>query len=142
MLIEDVAIYLMQQSIGNYDREGITGDIFINTLPSQDNVIGLYSRGGVSAEVANGYDNPAIQIIVRGAADHNPFEALARAQSIYDALHGAFDSDPIIAGGIVVINCMGLQSGPTSLGKDSNNRHEYSLNFQFEVVNNINIKRG
>ncbi len=133
MLSTEIAQYLAAQGEGTFDETGVTGDIFICTLPSTpDQCIAIYPQGGPPADGKLGYDSPGCQIVVRSTTDPRP--GLERAMRIYNLLHG-FHHGRFIAGGTWVVSCLGVQSGPVPIGQDGNNRHEFSLNFNLEVEN-------
>lgn len=132
MLVEDIAKLLHNKDIGVYDKEGISGNIFINTMPPKpDDCIAIYQRGGLPSDAKLGYDNPTVQVMLRGT---NPFTPSQLGGEIYSLLHG-MGGEHIIEDGALVIYCHGLQSEVNYIGRDDNNRHEFSLNFQFEIVN-------
>lgn len=131
MLVVEMAKYLAAQALGIFDETGVTGDIFIATLPpSPDSCIALYPTGGYQSDSKLGYSDPTIQVLVRG--DKDPRTAFNKAKSIYDTLHG-FRNGVFFNGGLWVVSCLGMQSTPIHLGTDSNGRHEYSLNFKLEI---------
>jgi hypothetical protein len=136
MLEAEIAKYLEAQKIGNYDETGVSSDpwsIFIASLPSSpDECIAIYPTGGDDADTKLGYDNPRVQFIVRGTLDPRP--ALQKARDIYNTLQG-FHMKSFISGGVFVLHCQGVQSGPVHIGRDENNRHELSLNFDLEIRN-------
>lgn len=133
MIVAALALYLDQISLGEYEPTSAGGTIFLEELPqSPDAAIALFSTGGPQASGKHGYDSPVVNVHVRGAAN-DVIGALAKATAIYDALHGLHSM--ALPGGIRVINCLGLQSGPITIGRDQNDRPRYSLNFQLEVRN-------
>lgn len=130
MLVDEIAQYLHQQGLGVFAPDGIGGDIFVATLPqAPDECVMLRPTGGFAADSKLGYDDPTVQILVRGTQD--PRTGGERAQAIYGALQGLHDV--ALPGGTWVVSCLGLQSGPVHIGSDGNGRHEYSLNFRFEI---------
>jgi len=131
MLAEELAYYLQGQGLGTYDKAGLSGNIFIDQLPNQpDQAIGIYHRGGAAIELGEPFAHPALQIIVRSVTPH---EGVKLAERIIESLHGVHEQEPLVEGGTLIISCTALQSVPNYLGKDSNNRWEYSVNFQFEI---------
>lgn len=132
ILEQQIAEYLDTQGLGTFDDTGITGDIFISSLPTTpDSCIAIYARGGLAGDDKLEYDMPTIQIIVRGT--QNPLAADTLSESIYEALHG-FHHDRFTAGGYYIVNCVGVQSAPIHIGVDDNRRHEFSLNFQLDIM--------
>ena len=133
MLAAQIAQYLDAQGVGEFDADGITGNIFVETLPdTPDKCIAIYSTGGSAGNGKHPYDNLTVQIIVRGTQD--PRTAQSVAQNIYDTLH-TFRDAAFVTDGIWVVGCHGIQSGPTHIGQDENRRHEYSLNFKLRTLN-------
>jgi hypothetical protein len=132
-LAHQVAQYLGAEEITTFDPLGIAGNTFISVLPdTPDDAVMIRSTGGARTEGHAHYDNPSLQIIVRGGLDPRPPELLARR--IYDALHG-IRHRRLVDGGWWVQKCLGVQSGPVYIGQDTNRRHEYSLNFDFRCAN-------
>jgi len=128
--VDALAQYLETAGVGNYNETGVGGDLFINVLPgTPDNAIGLFTTGGPQADAKHGYDSPTIQIRVRGQRDPRP--PMNRAESIYKLLHGL--DNTLLTDGTLIVNCLCLQSAPVYIGQDSNQRHEYTLNFLFET---------
>ena len=128
MIVEEIAEYLTSEGLGTFDATGITGDIFIETMPdSPDVAIGLFTTGGLAPDVSTSVSRPRVQLIVRGGRD--PREAAALAAQIYEALHG-LRSMEFISGGTRIMLCSAVQSGAIRLGPDDNGRHEYSINLQ------------
>ncbi len=133
MLVAEIAEYLAVSGVGVFDSSGVSGDIFLFTLPeSPHECIMIRATGGGAADGKIATDYPSVQIIVRGT--ENPRRAEALAQSIYDLLHG-FHAASLKSGGAYIVNCTGAQSGPVHIGQDSNRRHEFSLNFRLAVKN-------
>lgn len=130
-LNEEIALYLEAQGLLTYDPDGVTGDTFIDLMPdSPDEAVAILTGVPREGDVKYGYDQPAVQIIVRGGSD--PRAAKQRAQDIYDELQG-FSSGTFVDGGTWIVSCIAAQSGPVRLGPDENGRHEFSLNFDLEV---------
>ena len=133
ILTVQIAKYLDSIGLGIFDETGVSGTIYIACLPqTPDEIFAIYPTGGGVSDGKLQYDNPTIQIIVRGTA--NPITAVSKAQAIYDKLQG-FHHDYFIAGGYWILNCIGLQSQPIHIGRDETGRHEFSLNFQLEIYN-------
>ena len=133
MLIVEIAKYLHNNNLGIFDETGTSGNIFISVLPSKpEQCISIYQTGGATADVKLGYDNPTIQLIVRGTG--HPKNSYDKALDIYNQLHG-LSALEFIPGGSWIVSCIGLQSGPAYIGQDKNGRHEHSLNFILDVRN-------
>lgn len=131
-LLDGIAQHLDSLGLVTFDPTGTTGDCFIETMPdSPDEAVGVYGYGGPEADAKLGYDEPSLQVRVRGGPD--PRTSRGRAQDIYDALHGL--SNVTLPDGTVLVGCIGVQSSPQSLGPDPNRRHEHVVNFRTEVRN-------
>jgi hypothetical protein len=132
-LIEQVAAYLAAAGLGVYAPNDVTGTIFLVLLPETPaQAIAVAQYGGPEADARLGYDNPSIQVRVRGL-DTDVTDALRTAQRVYDTLHGLHDTT--LPGGIWLSLCVGTQSGPVYIGRDLSGRHEYTVNFRTEVRN-------
>lgn len=135
MLLVEIAKYLDAQNIGKFDEKGVKGNMFINVVPATpDLCISLFSTGGPIGDVKNGYDRPTVQIWLRG--DKNPLTAFQKTQEVYNTLNG-FSGACFIENGIYIVDCRGVQSAPIHMGTDANGRHQYSINFQFDIKNNF-----
>lgn len=131
MITTALARELDARDLVDYQPNAGGGDVFVeeDLPPDPVDAVGLMSFGGAPADVKLGYDMPNVQVIVRGGADARvPF---ARAQAIYDALHGLHAHT--LPDGTYVIGCAADQSAPVRLGPDESGRHRFSLNFAFDV---------
>ncbi|SET94702.1 hypothetical protein SAMN05421676_11210 [Salinibacillus kushneri] len=130
MLETEIAVYLDNLGILTFDETGLSGNTFINTIPSQtDEVIGIYLKGGSEPDIWNDYRSPGMQFIVRGTED--PRWANQKSEEIYETLNGL---SSIQLGVFYLVSCFGEQSSAVHIGQDSNGRHEYSINFQLEIT--------
>ncbi|MCL5105669.1 MAG: minor capsid protein [Armatimonadetes bacterium] len=131
MIVEEIAQYLQSLEIGTFDPAGVIGDIFIETMPdTPDTCIGLYTTAGMPPDTKTSISRPSVQIIVRGSRD--PRTASSLATRIQEALHG-LHSMTFIPDGSRVMLCSARNSEPVSLGRDDNQRHEYSINLQLII---------
>lgn len=127
---EGIALLLEAEGIGAYDPDGVTGDIFIDDLPdSPDDAIQILGGPGLDSDPKFGYGTVSFQIIVRGQEDPRPPKV--RARLIYSLLTALGPST--LPDGTRVILVLATQSDPFPMGKDGNERHRYSLNFQAEI---------
>lgn len=132
ILTNEMAEFLDNQGLGTFDINTSNGDIYVMTMPSSpDDIICLYQRGGLVADGKLGYDNPKIQIMVRGV---QLITTQQKAQDVYNIFQG-FHGKSFITNGIHIVNCIGEQSAPNFIGKDTNRRFEFSLNFTLEIKN-------
>ena len=131
MITTALARELDELGLVTYQADAAGGDVFVeeDLPPDPVDVVGLLSFGGAPADVKLGYDMPNVQVIVRGGAHARvPY---ARAQAIYDALHGMHAHT--LPDGTYVVGCAADQSAPVRLGPDDSGRHRFSLNFAFDV---------
>lgn len=132
MLVVEIAKYLDQLDLVTFDESGVSGDCFIAGMPPQPtDAVALYPTGGPGSDSKLGYDEPTFQVRVRGR--QHPVPAFDRAQAIYDALHGLTNAE--LPGGTWLVSLLGIQSDPVYIGRDDNNRPEYTLNFRAEIRN-------
>lgn len=131
MITAGLAAELDARGLVDYRADEAGGDCFVDKdLPATPNdAVGLYSIGGPPSDVKLGYDDPSVQIIVRGGADAR--DPAGRAAAIYAALHGLHDHT--LPDGTYVVGCAADQSAPVRLGPDENGRERFSLNFTLDV---------
>jgi hypothetical protein len=129
-LLDGLARHLSARGLLSYDPTGTTGDTFIESKPSapdQAVVLGTYDDGSES-DSKLGYDEPRVQVLVRGTTD--PRISRQRCAAIRDQLHGL---GPLaLPDGTELILSVALQAAPASLGVDQNGRHEHVCNFRME----------
>jgi len=133
-LIEELATYLNDEGIGTFNPNTVGGNIFLTILPqTPDIVIAIYPTGGNATDGKLKYEEASVQLIARGTTEDQftPYEALV---NVYNKLQG-FHHDTFTTGGFFIINCIGDQSAPGYIGKDSVGRYEYSLNFKIHYYN-------
>lgn len=133
-MIDEIMQYLANNITEiDYDATGTTGNIFDNVLPSApDKAIMVESTGGFSRDMRNTeYFEPTIRILVRG--DQDPRTAKSLANNIIDTI-GTLGNDKFISSGDwYVIKSQAIQAMPINIGRDDNNRHRFSCNFELEV---------
>jgi len=113
------------------------GDCFPERLPdTPDAAVMILSTGGnpTPAAATWGYDEPTVQIMVRGAPNDYATPQ-ARAVSIYGALQGPryIYLDPGGPDEVFVIVCESMQTAPVNIGTDLKNRYRYTLNFALHI---------
>lgn len=129
-----LARYLSGRSLVIYDEVGTGGNCFVNRLPAQPNEAVMVKQTGghpVPAGGSLGYDEPTLQLLVRGTRDPRVGDALA--QSLYDELQGFRGVLDPAGENIYVARCLAAQSAPVHIGTDENERHLYSLNFALHI---------
>lgn len=132
MISLEIADYLQSKSLGT-----VGTDIFYDYLPpSPDTLTVVYDTGGYEGHRKLAYDNPTIQIRTRAiAGPTSVLTAYNRALAIYNELQGL--SNVTLSSGTRLINSYGIQSAPTALDKDAENRAEFTINFQLMTRPNI-----
>jgi minor capsid protein len=133
-LLDGLARYLDLRGLGHFDPAGdvqlLDWSIFIEQLPQQpDRVIGLWQYAGAPSDSRNPWEQPAVQVRVRGSAD--PRESRTRAQAIYDEVHGL--GMLALPDGTWLQLALGAQGGPIPLGPDQSGRHEHTVNLQMHI---------
>lgn len=122
---------LDQLGLGTYTPEGTGGDVFRAVLPpAPDAGLAVALYPGVPSDAHLGYDEPIVLVRVRGAPG-DADGAEARAQAVYDALHGLRRRD--LPGGTPMLSCYGTQGGPVFVGVDDQGRHEWTVTFTVEL---------
>lgn len=132
-ITEEIAQLLNNLSIGVYDTIGTTGDIYLTSAAdTPDNAIAVARYGGAESDSLLGWDEPSVQVRVRGD-NVDPRLPERRAQQVYDALHGmASRRLPL---GTWLVLCVGTNGGPAYMGNDLKGRYEFVCNFRLEVRN-------
>ena len=137
--LDGIARHLEAHGLLSYDPADTSGDTFLDDLPSIPDVavaLTIYDAA-VEPDSKLGYDEPRLQVRVRGTQDASV--SRDRCAAIYSELHGL---GPVtLPDGTLLILCVALQSGPASIGKDQNGRHEHICNFRAER-RNITAHRG
>lgn len=112
-------------------NSGITDTIYLTFLAAKpDKAICIMSVPGSPPDFKHNYDNPAIQIKVRGdIADNDGAEQLAN--QVYSYLHGI---GTMTISGIFFSSVAALQN-PFLLKYDEENRPVYIANFTIEYYN-------
>jgi hypothetical protein len=112
------------------------GDAFIGHMPDAPAVaVMVTSTGGVEQASRLPYDEQTIQIIVRGDV-RDPLGGYDLARRIFDALQ-CLDLVTLDDGGeheTFVMSTTAMQSDPVPMGRDGNDRSEWSLNFRMSVA--------
>lgn len=129
-LLDGIARYLAERDLVDYDPDGLGGDLFMEAMPSTpDGCVVLTCYGGPESDSLLPYDQPRVQVRVRGGTD--PRVSRRRAKAIRSHLHGL--GPVILPDGTNVISCIALQAAPESLGVDGNRRFEHVCNYEFEI---------
>jgi len=139
MIVRALAKQMDSLGRGTYDAELPGGDIFLEHLPdSPDEAIMILSTGGnpLGPAATYGWDEPTVQIMVRGAPD-DVETPVTRAQAIYDAMQGLryLTLDEGGTDEVRLCVCSSSQTAPVNLGRDERNRYRFTLNFALHVRN-------
>ncbi|MFF9197342.1 minor capsid protein [Streptomyces sp. NPDC014779] len=130
-LLDGLARYLADRGLVTYDPTGVSGDCFVETLPSgPDEAVALtiYDDRTESDSLLP-YDEPRVQVRVRGTTD--PRASRRRCAAIRSHLHGL---GPVyLPDGTNLILSVAIQAAPASMGVDENQRHEHVCNFRMEI---------
>lgn len=117
-----------------FDPLGVTGNLFVSTLPSgPDEALMAQPYGGISDQTLQPTAYPLMQFRARGGMD--PRWPVDRLGDIYAVLAGLDSTDlPDGDGGQVhVVTCDPVQDSPFPLGQDDLGRHEFSQNYQCRI---------
>lgn len=130
-LLDGLARHLAAKGLVTFETAPTPGgDCFIDAMPSTPDIAVVLSTydDGREPDSLLGYDEPRVQVRVRGTKD--PRISRQRCQAIYAELHGL---GPVtLSGGIELILSVALQNGPASIGLDASGRHEHVCNFRME----------
>ena len=137
MIARALAKYLDAAGLVTYDATGTTGNVLLERLPdAPDEALMVLSTGGnpLGPAATYGWDEPTVQLMVRGAPD-DPETPAAAAQALYDALQGLryVTLDPGGEDEVRLCVCSSLQTGPFNLGRDERDRYRFTLNFALHV---------
>lgn len=131
-----LAVYLDAQGLVTYEPAGASGDCFIDALPSSPEAAVMIKATGGPALVDgawNPWDEPTVQVLVRGSED--PRSGKQVAQAIFDALQGLHNTtlDEGGADAVYLVSATAIQSAPAHIGRDDNGRHLFSQNHALHV---------
>lgn len=134
MIVDGLAQYLG----GTGGVTGLTfgeldgGNVFIEHLPADpDRAVAVYGRPGPEASSLHPYDEPHVQILVRGEMDAR--WALETWSAIYSFLHAKRHVE--LPDGTQLVYALVVQSSPVHLSPDKNGRFICSMNVRTETYN-------
>jgi hypothetical protein len=129
-LLDGIAQHLAQRGLVTYTPNDTGGDCYLESMPSRpDTVVVITGYGGGESDSRLGYDEPHVQVRVRGTT--NPGNSRQRCAAIRNELHGL---GPVtLPDGTQLILSVALQAAPASIGVDDNGRHEHVTNFRMEI---------
>lgn len=130
-LLDGIARHLQAQGLLTYLTELPGGDTFLESMPASPDeavVLTIYDDGREPDSLL-GYDEPRVQVRVRGTQD--PRVSRQRCAAIRNELHGL---GPLtLPDGTRLILSVALQNAPASIGIDQLGRHEHVCNFRMEI---------
>tara|TARA_R100000781_G_C4068686_1_gene123705 strand:- start:676 stop:1092 length:417 start_codon:yes stop_codon:yes gene_type:complete len=130
MLASEVAEWIGSNTAScSFDTTGVTGNVFISTMPSSPDTVVMVSEYGGVVDDKNPYSDINVQVRVRGNKD--PRTSYNIAKEIFDELQGLTNTT-LISSGKRVVKVV-AQNTPIDIGRDDNGRHEWTVNFQIEV---------
>ena len=113
----------------SFDTTGVSGNVFISTLPSSPDTVVMVSEYNGIVDDKNPFSDINVQTRIRGTKD--PRVGYNIAKEIFDELQGLTNTTLISSGKHVVkVNALNT---PIDIGRDDNGRHEWTVNFQIEV---------
>ncbi len=119
--------------LGDYDPDGVGGDVFYARMPSSPDKAVMIKPTGGEPLLAGGtlpYDAPVAQVMIRGERGE-PVDTERRAWAIYDALHGLHRAtlDPGGQDEIYVVGMTAIQP-PTHVDTDRSGRDTWTINIR------------
>lgn len=113
-------------------------DAFLETLPDTPAAaVAAYTRpGGADTDGGHGYDEPGVQLIVRGdGSGGRARSGYERAVALRAALHGL--AQTMLADGtpdaVWLVQMLATTSEPVNIGDDPDDRPRWSITFRAEV---------
>lgn len=130
-LLDGLARHLQDEGLVTYRPSSVGGDLFLEALPDKpDEAVALtVYDDGKESDSKLGYDEPYVQVRVRGTRD--PRVSRQRCAAIRAELHGL--GEVTLPDGTDLILSVALQNAPASIGTDANGRHEHVANFRMEI---------
>lgn len=129
-ILDGIAQHLAARGHGTYGPDLVGATICLEQMPSTPDevvVLTIYDGGAAESDSLLGYDEPRMQVRVRGTTD--PRVSRTRALALYSELHGL---GPVtLPDGTELILAVALQP-VSSLGVDDNRRHEHVFNVRME----------
>ncbi len=137
MISRALAKHLHAAELAVYAPNDAAGNCFLEHMPaSPDAALMILSTGGNPTPAAStwGYDEPTLQLLVRGAPN-DPATPQAWARELYSATQG-LRYVTLDAGGpdeVFLVLCSSPQTAPVNIGSDEKGRYRYSLNLALHV---------
>lgn len=122
MIAKAIADKLQVLTIGT-----VGTDIFVSAMPPTiDNVIGVYDSNGFAPDPYLPIRQPGFQIVIRNTSYAT---GKAKLDTVRDALHKLAN---LTQSGVYFYNILAMADGGY-IGRDEQNRHEFSINFKCQV---------
>ncbi|WP_327169566.1 minor capsid protein [Streptomyces subrutilus] len=128
-VLDGLARHLAARNLVDYDPTGVSGDCFIESLPSAPDqcvVLAVYDDGA-EPDSRIGYDEVPVQVRVRGTTD--PRVSRTRANALRSELHGLGPVTLPDGTGLL----LAVARTVAGLGVDDNRRHEHVFNARLRV---------
>lgn len=123
-IAEQIAYYLSNKKVATYTPDDVTGNIFIDYLPEDNDIIAIFNTSGIKSDLLN-YRHLGIQVFYRG--NTNPVTSFQKADEVFCFLNRK--SGYFMNGGNYIVDCNSIAGGVEHIGTDENGNHEYSMNF-------------
>ena len=131
-LMHDLVRYVEELGIVSIAEDGGgQGNVFFSRTPEvPDELVYVNTIGGVRPDPKLPYRTGTVQFIVRGdRIDARPSYDLA--SEILSNLHGLWNET--LPEGTYLVSCLAQTGEPVSMGRDDNDRYEWSITFDAEV---------
>lgn len=131
-----IAMHLAENVDGiEFEPDTWDGTLYLAHMPSKPDIaVMLMPTGGppvFNGGATHGYDEATMQIMVRGEA-HDGIGPKTMAQDISNALTGLHN---VTLDGTYIVRTLALQSVPSFLNTDENERFRFVQNFSFHIRN-------
>lgn len=137
MLSKAMATRAATLTAWTYNDATADGNVFVEWMPATpDTALSVMTQPGQPQLAKRPVDLPGIQFLVRGERQADPADSFALAEELYGEFT-CLDLVTLDDGGtneVYVAGCTALQSSPVYLGRDSNDRPEWSLNFSLRTL--------
>lgn len=133
MIANGIARLIGEEVTGlSFNASAPGGNVFVEHLPKTPiRAVAVYSRPGPEASSLHPYDEPHVQIVVRG--DEDPVWAVDMWWAIYTVVHSRRNED--LPDDTHLVYALVIQSGPVHMSPDENGRFRFSMNIRTEIYN-------
>ena len=127
-LAEQLALYLHAEGLVDYRPDDVDGDCFVDWLPdAPDEAVAITNTAGPSGDIKHAYSTPGAQLRCRATT---ALAARSKADAIWSELHGL--GEIALPDETWLVSCI-ADSTPAPMGRDSQNRYEFTVNVLCEV---------